>query len=414
MEKVTFCIPSKNNLRYLKWSIPSIRKNAYRDDHDIIVFVDKDTDGTVDWLKENADTLNVKYIVNPDINVTLYGIGRAYDTCVANSETDICVIFHADMYLCKDADLKMYNKLKEDSVVCATRIEPPLHPEGPEKIVFDFGMWPEKDIQDGFKERELNIFVQDITKNYEDTITEGCFAPWMIYKNKMIEIGGHDPILRSAREDSDIFNRFVLNGMKLVQVRDGYVYHLTCRGGQFEHGILTKEHSEKSEDWQKLMEQSTKDYIRKWNRPVQHNALMYPIVKFRYEIAIYLDTTKPFGFIDQVTRAIEPWVSHLYISNESMVEELISELQPDSMHDIKSRIKYMDAGKFMEEQHDVQVYVKDNNFNQVDFDNLMILSDIIEQLNMPGWYELENLLIHVNNIRDSNVDLIHIENPIFN
>jgi glycosyltransferase involved in cell wall biosynthesis len=55
MDKITFCIPSKNNLRYLKTCIPSIRKNASRPDHDIIVFVDSDNDGTVDWLHENKD-----------------------------------------------------------------------------------------------------------------------------------------------------------------------------------------------------------------------------------------------------------------------------------------------------------------------------------------------------------------------
>ena len=65
MEKITFCIPSKNNLRYLKACSPSIRKNSYRKDHDIIIFVDKDTDGTVDWLKSIKDEYNVKYFVNP-------------------------------------------------------------------------------------------------------------------------------------------------------------------------------------------------------------------------------------------------------------------------------------------------------------------------------------------------------------
>ena len=42
MEKITFCIPSKSNLRYLKTCIPSIREYAWRKDHDIIVFVDSD------------------------------------------------------------------------------------------------------------------------------------------------------------------------------------------------------------------------------------------------------------------------------------------------------------------------------------------------------------------------------------
>lgn len=413
MDKVTFCIPSKNNLRYLKWSIPSIRKNASRPDHDIIVFVDKDTDGTVDWLKENYESLNIKYILNPDMNNTLYGIGRAYDACVAAAETEICVIFHADMYLCKNADVIMYNKLSKNSVVCATRIEPPLHPEGPEKIVKDFGMWPESNVADGFKEDALNDFVEQITPKNNGETTSGCFAPWMIFKESMVEIGGHDPILRSAREDSDIFNRFVLNNMNLIQTRDAFVYHLTCRGGQFEHGVLTHEHTEKSADWQKLMEESTWDYIRKWGKPVEHNLMLYPIVRYRFNIALYLDTTKPFPFIDDVGRAIEPWVSHLYISDESIVNQLISELQPRSQHDISSRVKFMEKDKFMDEIHDVQVYIKNNNLTQTDFDNILILSEILEQLKAPGWYELENLTVHINEFRDANLDLIKIDNDFF-
>ena len=104
MKKITFCIPSKTNLRYLKTAIPSIRKNAYRKDHDIIVFVDSDEDGTIDWLEENAESYGVKYYVNPDLGNSLYGIGRAYDYCIEKAETPIVMIFHADMMLGKDAD----------------------------------------------------------------------------------------------------------------------------------------------------------------------------------------------------------------------------------------------------------------------------------------------------------------------
>ena len=46
MSKVSFCIPSKNNCRYLKACIPSIRKNSYFEENEILVFVDEDNDGT--------------------------------------------------------------------------------------------------------------------------------------------------------------------------------------------------------------------------------------------------------------------------------------------------------------------------------------------------------------------------------
>ena len=48
MSKITYCIPSKNNLRYLKSSIQSIKENSSQE-FDIIVYVDSDNDGTQKW-----------------------------------------------------------------------------------------------------------------------------------------------------------------------------------------------------------------------------------------------------------------------------------------------------------------------------------------------------------------------------
>ena len=81
MNKITFCIPSKSNLRYLKTCIPSIRENAYRKDHDIIIFVDSDEDGTIEWLKQVKDQYNLKYYVNPNLGKSLYGI-RSSNNCL--------------------------------------------------------------------------------------------------------------------------------------------------------------------------------------------------------------------------------------------------------------------------------------------------------------------------------------------
>ena len=156
MDKITFCIPSKTNLRYLKTCIPSIRENASRNDHDIIVFVDSDKDGTIEWLKEVKDKYNIQYCINPKLGEELYGIGMAYDFCIEKSTTDIFMIFHADMMLGKDADLKAFQHLKPKTVVCSTRVEPPIHPNAGEKILLDFGMWPEE-----FKKDEFNKYVEE-------------------------------------------------------------------------------------------------------------------------------------------------------------------------------------------------------------------------------------------------------------
>jgi hypothetical protein len=185
--QITFCIPSKSNLRYLKTCIPSIRENAFRNDHEIIVFVDSDEDGTIEWLEQVKDQYKLTYYINPNLGKSLFGIGKAYDFCIEKSTTDIFMIFHADMMLGKDADLKAYQNLLHKTVVCSTRIEPPIHPNAGEKIQIDFGMWPEE-----FKKDEFNKYVNEHLNN--NKTTEGIFAPWMMYKSKYLSIGGHDPI----------------------------------------------------------------------------------------------------------------------------------------------------------------------------------------------------------------------------
>ena len=48
---ISFIQPSRNNLKYLKWSYESIRKNlGYR--HEICIADDFSDDGTWEWLKE--------------------------------------------------------------------------------------------------------------------------------------------------------------------------------------------------------------------------------------------------------------------------------------------------------------------------------------------------------------------------
>jgi hypothetical protein len=59
-------------------------------------------------------------------------------------------------------------------VVSATRIEPPLHPDGPEKILADYGIEPEE-----FDELKL---LREYETFKKDKTTEGIFAPWAIYK----------------------------------------------------------------------------------------------------------------------------------------------------------------------------------------------------------------------------------------
>jgi glycosyltransferase involved in cell wall biosynthesis len=353
MEKITFCIPSKTNLRYLKTCIPSIRENSYRKDHDIIVFIDSDEDGTIEWLKENSEQYNIKYFINPDLNNLLYGIGRAYDFCIEKSTTDIFMIFHADMMLGKHADLKAYQHLSNKIVVCSTRIEPPLHPNNGEKILLDFGLWPEE-----FKKEEFNKYVNE---HINDTkITDGVFAPWMMYKSEYLDIlGGHDPIMHSCREDSDLFNRMLLAGFEFIQPWNSLVYHLTGRGaGSFDGD------PERHKKWQEDMNKSTLAFIKKWGQNINHTELMKPIVAPVYKKTFKLINSNP-----QLENILDPWFN---------------------------------------DGDDIIVEINGNKITQEDFNYIMNLNEIIQDSGEVGEFELGNLKIKINKIDDQSYKLIKI------
>ena len=391
MEKITFCIPSKSNLRYLKTCIPSIRNNAHRKDHDIIVFVDSDEDGTVEWLKAVKDKYNLTYYVNPYLGERLFGIGKAYDYCIEHSTTDIFMIFHADMMLGIDADLNAFKHLKNKTVVCSTRVEPPIHPNAGEKILQHFGMWPEE-----FQTKEFNEFVETQLSN--NKVTEGIFAPWMMYKDEFLSIGGHDPRLHSAREDSDVFNRLLLGGFEFKQPWNSLVYHLTGRGGQFQHGKVTQDETQKSDEWRKLMNNSTREFIRKWKSIVKHTPLMKPIVSPIYDIGIQIVNSN-----ENLLGAVEPWGHNVYIDLD--YGDYIDREQPNTEDNLVLKISPIDE----KPKNDIVIRIDGQTFTQQDYLYLHEIGNIISQSGDIGKFKVGNLIIEINKIEEIQSNLVQYQ-----
>jgi len=285
---ITFCIPSKNNLRYLKPCIKSIQDNSYYP-NEILVYVDQDKDGTVEWL----ETQNVRFIINASVEPK--GIGHAYDTMFKEADREFVIAFHADMILGPHADKHMMDIKTKDNIVCATRIEPPLHPAGIEKIVQDFGMWPES-----LKIEEFNKFVEE---NKSDKITKSIFAPWLIRKEQHL---GHDPLFRSVFEDADLFRRFKLQGYDLIQSWSAMVYHLTCRGGQFAHAEKMEDFAKKDEAWQINNSISMNEYIRKWGGFLKQSDTLEPIPNIKYNIGLRI-----LNCFDSKILGIEPFFDQI-------------------------------------------------------------------------------------------------------
>lgn len=388
---ITFCIPSKNNLRYLKNSISSINKNSYHK-NSIIVFVDASEDGTVEWLQDN----NIKYLLNESSEPK--GIAYAYNRCIEAAETDIVCMFHADMFMGKDFDKHLLKHLENKIVVSGTRIEPPLHPPGKEKIIKDFGMYPED-----FTEDEFNKFVQQEQIDSQDKLTYGIFAPWACYKQDLLDIGLHDEYFHSYHEDSDIFNRMILSGMKCLQSRDSLVYHLTCRGGQFQDGI---EQVTKNEQFHHMKDKAARNYLRKWGSWVKNNEYQHPIIPPKYNIAFVINNC-----IFPLLRALEPWCDRIYIDDEMRVlfAHYYEQEHKLTNFDLEKRVlttKFNDP----KSENDIVIEFNGRDFTETSFQIIQNLSEILKESGSVGKFELDIFTITINSMNEYQNDLIICEN----
>ncbi len=369
MKPFSFIIPSRNNLSYLKMCYDSIRKNAGYI-HEICFADDASTDGTWEWLQEIGEKDNlVKYYRNP--GPEREGLTILYDSLVENvATTDRLFFFHSDMYLMPDAMEQIDKYLEEGVVVSLTRVEPPLHPSGPEKIVMDFGIEPED-----LKEQEL----LDWYNRYEpqQETTEGVFAPWAITRKDFESVGGHDPLFRpQSKEDSDIFNRIQLNGGKFVQTWKGLVYHMTCRGSRFNPmagGGVGKD----SPEWIHTTTKNMRNFIRKWGTSVQHDQFMKPIVSPVYSIGFELTKSAPIDMI----RLLEPYCQYMVVPAREELLQYIKEEQPNTDYQLDKKL-HTDIPK--NPIYDIKVVFDPTKFTQQSFDILQKLPDIIKDSGSEG------------------------------
>ena len=101
--KISLIQPSRNNLKYLKWSYEAIRKNQGDHEVEICVADDDSSDGTWTWCVEmEKQDPNFKWIRNQ--TGKRQGHTILYDKLINEVATnDVAMIYHADMYLCPGA-----------------------------------------------------------------------------------------------------------------------------------------------------------------------------------------------------------------------------------------------------------------------------------------------------------------------
>lgn len=414
---ISLVMPNRNNLKYFKWAYESIRKNT-ADYHTVWICsaADACTDGTVEYYEELAkiDPL-FKYIVNEGPERVGHTI--LYDRIVNELvETDIAMIYHCDMYLCPGAldaieDL-MYDthggrmiapKKHRGQIVSLTRIEPPLHPPGKEKIIWTNNgnaiTEPEQ-----FDEAAFLDFYSDLKMANTPTLTNGVFAPWAFWVDEFKSIGGHDPLFKpQSKEDSDYWNRYQLKygDSCFKQTWAGHVYHLTCRGSRYNPTITAV--GTNSSEWEQQNIKSTRNFIRKWGHFVRHDEYLKPIVPHKYDIA-----AKIRNCTYNLLANLEPWFSRVEVDvPKEQVQHYVENESVNTSFDLEQRVclpGYIGAYA----SPDMILYIDGNKFTGDDFFNIQNLSDIITESDVePGMeYEIGNMRLKVNNKKTYEHELI--------
>ena len=388
MEKITFVLPSRNNLEFLQLAYKSIRNLLHK--HEILILDDASVDETQEWIKSLNDPDLITYH-NP--GPERIGIVGMFDKGIAMSRTEIIFAFHADMVAGHHLDINILKHLKPGTVVCATRVEPPLHPPGPEKITQAWG----NEVSEVDFGGMMNGLAHYEREN-KDKTTEGIFAPWCMYKSDYLAVGGHDELFApQSKEDSDLFNRFVLKGYKLIQSWDALVYHFTSRGSRFNKhagGGAGKN----SEEWLYTTNKNARNFIRKWGHFVKHDPLMKPIIPPLYDIGFVVKNCNM-----QALEILEPWCSTIYFENyNAMAPEYIKKEQPNTLYGLIDRLRPYDN----EKNNEILVSFDASKFTQASFEIIQQLPEIIKDSGEIGTFELDIFTINIIQMKEYQTFLV--------
>lgn len=387
--------PSRNNLKYLRWSYASIRKNA-GSEVEVCVADDFSNDGTWEWcLEVMKQDPHFKAIRNE--GPTRLGHTILYDRLINEVATQPIVgIWHADMYMTPGTVERIIEAVRPGVVVSLTRIEPPLHPPGPEKVLMDFKTEPED-----FNEEEFLKWYRGYQFSAKGKTTEGIFAPWFLLKEDFQSTGGHDPLYApQSKEDSDIFNRFLLKGYSFVQLWEAAVYHMTCRGSRF-NPTLTQV-GKNSNEWEAQNIRSTKNFIRKWGHFVKHDSLMKPIVPPKFDIAFRVTNCST-----QALEALEPWCSA--ISSDASYAEWVREEQNNTKFNMLARVLPWNAAL----GNNVVIEFDASKLTQKAFQFIQQLPEVLDFNKEVGEFEYDIFKIKVKALDTFEKELIKLDSPYY-
>ena len=209
--KISIIIPSFNNLKYLIFTINSIKKNSFFE-HEIIIHVNDGSDGTLDYVKNN----NLLYTFS-NSNI---GLCSSVNQASKKASTNYIFYSHDDMFYCKNWDIFLKEELNRLNnnlyYLSGTTIS-----INNGLINHDCGSSPEN-----FNEDKFNDFI----KNDKSKDLQGShWAPHLIHKELWIKIGGFSEEFNPGDgSDPDLCMKLWLNNVRVFKtISKIKVYHFS-------------------------------------------------------------------------------------------------------------------------------------------------------------------------------------------
>jgi GT2 family glycosyltransferase len=421
MKNITFCIASaKNEKDYTTLLLNSLKKHTQLENHEILIFIDSDNQNTYEHLSELQPTFpNLKIYRNE----TEFPIGSQRNVSIMfhHATNPIVCYLQSDMVAGKDLDKHISENIDENTVLSCARIEPPLHPGSPEKIVMDFGITP-----DEFKFDEFNKFVDELQKENRPNM-DGHFAPFAVYKETWFkQLGGFDVQFRCSREDSDTILRMKMSGLNTIQSWNACVYHFTCVSSRGNDWFKQNNSAKRKNSLQEKADQEElKRFIRKWGY-FGHE------YKPRYNSTLLIDIDT--GVDISIIKSIEPYFNKIILNDLDVVQELKHQLNFENYYyankrwnytskhwdEIKHNFNIVDFDKRIEYCSDLDSYVDGDIIIKTSFYDLMtnmssqeiysfisksneIFDNMLHQDSYAGDYQIGDFLIKINNLEDINM-----------
>jgi GT2 family glycosyltransferase len=274
---ITFTVSTYNNLEYLKWCIPSVRKNAHFKDAPFIVHAENCTDGTNEWLEKVKDQYNLEIYIEPEVKPAR-GIGGGMNFCADKVKTDYIIFLQSDFYVAENFDLTLLeeiNKHKGKYVVSSWRIQPNVFNDT-ERIgtIFTpldvFGAY-----HDDFQEDYFLAYSKEFSETNDVQIRRGEGAGgYIIKKQDWDYIGGNDSLFApTSWEDMDLFIRMQNEGFEFIQTTKSVIWHFAGRGSH----RLEENNGQSCERQRETESKNSIKFYNKWGQTPQFD--LYKFIK---------------------------------------------------------------------------------------------------------------------------------------